>query len=51
MWPAALGFFSWCEVAANDGDPNTYSAPAYAAFMSIWATLYVPPPLPPSLRG
>lgn len=39
--PSILGFFSWIEVAYNDGDPNGYSTPAYAAFMAIWATVYL----------
>lgn len=41
FWPSVLGFFSWIEVAYNDGDPNGYTTPAYAAFMAIWATVYL----------
>jgi anoctamin-10/anoctamin-7 len=39
--PAIMGFLCWLDVAANDNNPNSKSAPVFAAFMAIWATLFL----------
>jgi hypothetical protein len=39
---AVVGFFAWINVAVKDNDPNdAVVSPYFAAFMAVWATLFL----------
>jgi hypothetical protein len=41
FWASFFAFWSWVDVAYNDDDPDVITAPLFAAFMSVWATLFL----------
>ena len=43
LLPAAIvGFFAWINIAVKENDPNqAVIAPYFAAFMAVWATLFL----------
>jgi len=38
---SVLGFFCYCDVVNNDGDPNAPSMPYFAVLMALWTQLFL----------
>jgi hypothetical protein len=40
-YAAFFGFISYCDVSANDGNPNTKGMPVFAVIMAMWGQLFL----------